>query len=335
MDFLHTLLAAVATYVALASVLGLIAKLYLTVRFENLDSPEGYSAPDVLFALIVPTLIALTWVVSGGTHMFQTFGQGLLNQTQNASHLFIALGLAYGAYRTLQEFAAANIGFPGRQNLPRESATAKRLECICRGHPVLTEHADRIHPVSAIDAPCVTRGLFRSEILVHCQFIDSLSQGELTAALLHEVAHAEARDPLHKWLGTIAIKLNPVGFLLQPDLARWLWACELTCDWRALSYGAKRTELAAAVVSAARGTEPCHHDHEVFIHGNDPRRVESRVQLLLANFEGVDSEPRQKAWPYYLGLSGAAVLVAGYLPHLIDAALLPMHCLVELGQSLV
>lgn len=335
MDFIHTAVSAVTTYIVLASVLGLGAKLYLSMRFRSLESPEGYSTPDVLFAIVAPTLIALAWVISGGTHMFRTFGRGLLAQTSTVEHFFVVGGLSYLGYRTVRKLLETQTGFADRADLPTESLASKRLRAVCRSHPVLEEFTHRIRAVNAIDAPCVTRGIFKAETLVHCEFIDQLSQGELQAALLHEVAHARARDPLHKCLGTIATMLNPVGFLLKPELTRWLWACELTCDWRALSYGADRTELAGAVVSAARGTQRCRHDHGVHIHGEDNRRIELRIQLLLGDAEGRDSEPREQTWPYYLGISAGFMLLAGYLPHLTDAALLPMHCLVEIGHWLV
>ncbi len=101
-------------------------------------------------------------------------------------------------------------------------------------------------------APIATVGLLRPRIVVSRSFLESVPEEVIRAALAHERAHVERRDPLRIWLAQIGADLQwPVPGASQ-RFAAWLLALEADRDSSALADGTDPTDLAEAIVTAAR-----------------------------------------------------------------------------------
>lgn len=97
-----------------------------------------------------------------------------------------------------------------------------------------------------------TVGLIRPQILFPPLLAKRLDDGALRAALLHERAHAEHRDPLRIWLAQLVTDLQWPWPAARERLERWLVALEHARDDEARAAGADGADLAAAVLAAVR-----------------------------------------------------------------------------------
>jgi Zn-dependent protease with chaperone function len=97
-------------------------------------------------------------------------------------------------------------------------------------------------------------GLRPPTVYVSRGAIEHLDAGELSAAMAHEAAHAERRDPERSWvvMGLRSLMvLNPTFQVLARALAR---DAERLADERGAELGADRLALASAVLKLHRAT---------------------------------------------------------------------------------
>jgi Zn-dependent protease with chaperone function len=96
-------------------------------------------------------------------------------------------------------------------------------------------------------------GVLRPRLFIAAQIFDSLTAGELAAALAHERGHVEARDNLKRAVlqaGQDALLLAPLGRSLR---RAWQRESELAADEFAASAGpAAALDLASAIVKISR-----------------------------------------------------------------------------------
>lgn len=102
------------------------------------------------------------------------------------------------------------------------------------------------------DLPICTVGFLRPRVVFDPHLARALDDGVIRAALEHELAHARHRDPLRIWLAQLAVDLQWPWPWAHRRLRCWLQLLEHARDDEALRHGASGTELAAAVVAAAR-----------------------------------------------------------------------------------
>lgn len=100
--------------------------------------------------------------------------------------------------------------------------------------------------------PIGTVGILRPTIIVSAAFRESVSDDVLAAALAHEAAHVNRRDPLRIWLAQLAADLQwPVPGAAR-RLSAWLLALEAERDDEAVATGIAGEDLAEAILVAAR-----------------------------------------------------------------------------------
>ncbi len=147
-------------------------------------------------------------------------------------------------------------------------------------------------PVLYLDRPLPSlfcAGVRRPAIFVTRGAVDLLDADELQAALAHELAHLDRRDPVRSWamLGLrIMMWWNPTFQVLSRALAR---DAERLADESSVARGADRLALASALLKLHRATGGSDGRHTLVFRGaleGTLRRarshdVERRVEALL------------------------------------------------------
>lgn len=157
---------------------------------------------------------------------------------------------------------------------------ARRIERLRTSHPALASLGSRLVVADKAREPICTMGIFSPRVVVQTRFAAGLDDSALAGALLHELEHVHARDPLRYFIASWSLALNPLGaLLLRGEHARWVLGREAHCDREAVLSGAKPAALAHALVAAARVPHstpvPC-------LGGGRLAAVRFRVGLLLA-----------------------------------------------------
>jgi len=134
-----------------------------------------------------------------------------------------------------------------------DGPTAARLEAalgplVAQGRAPPLVYLDRSRPA------LYCAGVRRPVVYVSRGALDLLDDQELAAALAHEAAHAERKDPERSWvvMGLRAVMcLNPTFQILARTLAR---DAERLADERGVELGADRLALASGLLKLHRAT---------------------------------------------------------------------------------
>ncbi len=106
----------------------------------------------------------------------------------------------------------------------------------------------KLHPRPLI----YTHGLLRPRLCCDAALQARWTPAEWLAVYLHEYAHRQHRDPLRVWLAQIAVDLLWPWPAALNRFQVWLEHLERLRDIEAVSLGADRTDLAAAVLKTVR-----------------------------------------------------------------------------------
>ena len=134
-----------------------------------------------------------------------------------------------------------------------------------------------IRPLACLAGP-VAAGIFRKVVFVPKDWLNWPERFR-NAALIHELAHHERRDPFWRWVGALAGAIywfNPLVFWMNRRLSV---QCEFHCDARALGSGIDAREYANFLCEfAGSGSSP---SLGVPMFGRSG--LESRVRRLMGN----------------------------------------------------
>jgi hypothetical protein len=150
--------------------------------------------------------------------------------------------------------------------------------------------------------PLMLVGIRAPRILISEAARNLLSEGELRAAVRHEIEHLRSRDNLRK------VILSCIPFPGMAGLERtWQEAAELAADDGAVSSREEALDLAAALIKLSRCFRP--QAAPAFTTGlvSAPGCVATRVERLLAWKE--DSDGAHNGWDCALPLALAAILL--------------------------
>lgn len=279
------------------------------------------------FALVVaPTLLPLAWLASSALHGSEPARalETCLVDHLGAAHcvdavVLLALLLAAVAAVTARRLRVERIRSIGRA-LPLDDSRYRRLAALA--------DPDRArHPIVIAEgapAPAFVHGWLRPRVVLDAAYVDGEDDAVLAAVLLHEAAHADARDPLRSFVARLCLALNPLGGWLRAELDHWRQAREIGCDAEAVKRGADRFALAEGIVRAARrGPAPTAPAALTALCGHDGLALRLRVALLLEPVAPAAADRAQR-------LLLVALLVAAALPHLLaPGAFESFHHLVE------
>jgi beta-lactamase regulating signal transducer with metallopeptidase domain len=201
------------------------------------------------------------------------------------------------------------------------SARTRRVvaECLegARGLRADDTTSALVSPQSVL--PLMLIGVRIPRVLISEAARDLLSEGELRAAVRHEVVHLRSRDNLKK------VILSFISFPGMTDLERtWQEAAELAADDGAVSSREQALDLAAALIKLSRRfpsqAAPAFTTGFVGVNA----LVATRVERLLAWKKG--SATTHKAWHYAVPVAFAAILG---LAAKLGPVLVLMHSLTE------
>jgi hypothetical protein len=102
------------------------------------------------------------------------------------------------------------------------------------------------------DPGSATVGMLKPWVLISPHLARALDDRALEAALEHERAHARHRDPLRIWIAQIATDLQWPWPQASQRFRRWIVALELARDEEVRVRGVDGSDLARAILAAAR-----------------------------------------------------------------------------------
>lgn len=300
----------------------LVSKAVLVARWRRDPDPKRQGALSTFMLIIAPSIGAVAWFVSAALHLSEPGSAGDICALDHDGAaicldalLFAALLSGLAATAMTRGWIRSGAHWQTRaERLPADDTTTRRLERVCDNHPRLRALRSRIAAVDGDTHPVCTRGLWRPTIEVSKALMARLDDSALTAALLHEAEHHDARDPLRFLVATVSLALNPCGFLLRGELRRWRAGREVVCDEWAVRRAADPLALADALVAAARIDRPL-PAFSVSLGGSDKGLLRLRVHLLLDYASRPPGRPSRR--PVLLGV-GAMVAVLT-LPHALGA----------------
>ena len=297
--------------------LTLIARAIFIVAPARKDGVAEHVSPWRFALIVAPTLGPVIWLVSAAVHQSE---DGAPLAACIVDHLGSELCRDVVLFG-LVLFSILGLGVLRRirgERRPRGAVVSarqtavERVRSICEGHLALARFASRIRVVGEGVAPACTLGFFRPRVEVEGDIVDRLDDEELEAVLLHEVEHAQTRDPLRFFVAQVALSINPLGRLLASELARYHFAREALCDRRAVQRGADPLALARSIVAAAGPKLAPAHVAALGGHGIGGVRV--RVQLLLGYAAAWPGPARQHA---PVGVVTSFVTLLAALPHVL------------------
>ena len=125
-----------------------------------------------------------------------------------------------------------------------------------------------------------TVGLLRPRVLFSPYLAKALDDRTIEAALAHERAHARHRDPLRIWVAQLATDLQWPWPQAHKRFRLWIVALELARDEEARASGVDGSDLATAILAAARlGRQAILPANAALI--SDPSTLRERISRLL------------------------------------------------------
>lgn len=260
-----------------------LAKLVLMARRRRVPEITQRGSSWGYLHVVAPVAIPVLWIVSAALHQSEPGGAlgACLDDESLDAVCTGALSLA-GSITLLGIGMAATVpGLKSASAHDSEGARAQRarLNRVVAADPVLRLWRSRIVLVKGQPTPACVRGLVRPHVEISLEYLGRIDDEMAHAVLLHEVEHARCRDPLRTLLAEVAMRFNPLAFLLRAEFARWKLAREVACDRHAVRLGADRAALAEALVVGARHDRPC----PAFpaLRSTERDALELRVRLLL------------------------------------------------------
>ncbi len=230
----------------------------------SLDATRPVSEWGGWLAIVLPSMGAIVWLASGALHEAEpgtlarcvlcTPGGGMCHDA-----MLTGVALALAAFASTWWGASGGATRPRRAKGRAAEALARRVAALAAQYPALGGVHSRIKGVCGGPTPLATRGWWRPRIEVDVAWAARVGDEALAAALLHEAAHVDGRDPLRYGLARAALALNPMRRQLLGGFAAWLARREIACDRWAVEHGASPLALASAIVEAARPASPCAH----------------------------------------------------------------------------
>lgn len=288
---------------------------------------EGLAAfgDEATFAwLVVPTIAPLVWLGSSIVHQLDGASREVCaNPHVSAMHCvdtlmllggLVALVAPVALWRAWRERPRIHV-----EALPEDHALSAR---VARLVEAVGWSGAQVVVARQAPAPAATIGWWRPRVVLDACFVRDADDAMIGAALLHERAHAGARDVLRRFVARLCLTMNPAGRALQADLARWSVAREAWCDRQAVARGADPLALAQGIVRAAKfrcGESLC---GAALLCGHEHDALRLRVALLME-----EPAPMRPSWGGALMV--AVIVLSVATPHLGPDLLAIFHETVE------
>ena len=234
-ELVFPVVGAIMVFFVVVPLLTVMAKTVFMALPSKKDGLTEHVSPLRLALLVAPTLGPVVWLVSAAAHQSEDGGAlaacivdhlgSELCRDVVLFGLILFSVLGFSVWRRVRSESRSRAAF-----LPSDHVAAARVRRISEGHRALASASSRICVVERGVAPACTRGVIRPRIEIEGKLVLRLGDDELEAVLLHEVEHAQAKDPLRFLVAQVALSINPLGRLLTSELARYHFAREALCD---------------------------------------------------------------------------------------------------------
>lgn len=317
------------TFFVLIPLMSLISWAFLRHKRAHTAHWVDFADNATLAWLVAPTVLPIGWLASSALHQVEParalkaclIEHSLLLAT--CLDMLLILASLLIATVSITAFNAFQIRLQNlNATLPAEDPRVQKITRILANDSHFKAH--QIAVICQAPAAVFTHGWWRPRFYVDACFVAENDAEILHAALLHELSHARARDPLRAFATRICLMLNPARRLLAPEFEHWRNAREGSCDAEAVSLGGDALSLAQGIVRAARfrctDAAVC---GIAMLCGHDATMLRLRVALLMDG----SHLPRRTFGHFALAI---ALVAAVILPHLFDTdALQYLHVAVE------
>jgi len=316
-ELVFPVVGAMIVFFVAVPLLTVMARAILVALPAKKDGVAEHVSPLRFALLVAPSLGPVIWLVSAAAHQSED-GEPLAacivdHLSSELCRDVVLFGLVL--FSVLSLGVLRRIRGEGRSrpvSLPADHVACERVRSICEGHLTLSRASSRIRVVEHGVAPACTRGLFRPRVEIQATLVSRLlDDDELEGVLLHEIEHAQAKDPLRFFVVQVALSINPIGRVLASELARYHFAREALCDRRAVQRGANPLALARSIVATAAPKAIPAHVAALGGHGIGGVRV--RVQLLLGYATAWPGPARQHS---PVGVVTSFVTFLAAMPHI-------------------
>jgi hypothetical protein len=177
-------------------------------------------------------------------------------------------------------------------------------------------------PLYEVEGPVTlmaVSGIFRPKIFVGRLVAESLSSTELSAALVHEMAHVRSLDNLKQFL----LRITRIS---RKEDVEWTNASEMAADEAAVACGASVLDLSSALIKVGRLGKGSLQDAVIASHllpASACGSVEMRATHLQKLMES-DCRPQGRTRHEYYGLALMVLLLALYVTS-VNSALPWIH----------
>ena len=274
--------------------------------------------PTLLFALRI-----LPWVLSGVVTLAFVLPSFLLLEPRHTSErperYLLILAVAGALLITGVGARISRLVFKTTQ-LSRNWLQGARRASVCMDVP--------IYQVESPASLFAVTGIFRPRIFVGQRALEVLHEGELRAAIAHEMAHASSLDNLKQLI--LSITRIPRFFSKYALEIAWRTAAELEADRRAVRSGISPLDLGAALVKIGRITNVSESSLvgvSHFVSTGQPSTLEMRVYQLQALVIEENSLPSPELRSHWWILFGALLLIA--YAATFQTSLVPVHRAIE------
>lgn len=171
-----------------------------------------------------------------------------------------------------------------------------------------------IYRVESGSSLLAVAGIFRPQIFLSREIAETLSPGELKAALEHETAHVTSFDNLKQLLLRITRPPHWLKAFQEID-TEWGGASEIAADYHALARGASVLDLSSALIKVGRLSRGGGVSHAVASHLVPPvcnASLEQRIIRLSDQLQGTaqfNARPRDHKFLFAIVL-GVATYIA-------------------------
>lgn len=261
----------------------LVAKGLLAARRRSAPEITAYGSSRGYLYVTAPVILPCLWVVSAALH--QSEPGGALGACLD-NHIWgpvcigaLALAATISLFGVVAAATVPGVAVTGAADSPEARRQRLRIDRVATTDPLLRRWASRFDVVEGQATPACVRGLLRPRVELSSDYLVGIDDEMLRAVLLHEMEHVACGDPLRGLLAEVAMRLNPLSFLLRTEFARWRLAREVACDRHAIRLGADRAALAQALVTGARYDRTSAASPA--LHSVERDALELRVRLLL------------------------------------------------------
>jgi beta-lactamase regulating signal transducer with metallopeptidase domain len=151
-------------------------------------------------------------------------------------------------------------------------------------------------------------GIYRPKLLISEQVVRRLDEGEMQAAIRHELAHAGFHDNFKK----LVLRVSKFPFLSELERS-WMHAAEIAADDAAVTDESSAVDLASALLKVATPIASQVPELATSLMPDSEQALSARIERLMAWQPRPDAQRRRHSETAFI-LTMFGLLAIGYGP---------------------